>query len=149
MQITREKKIDSRVLHHLFIRTWKDFAPNSWNLAIFEGSPENGLYSWCPDCIVASSHIAKFESLQKSSKGAKAKLLKFHVGSRKEWNSKENVFRKEFPHLSDLPTSILFYGKIDVFRIIAPQATDLEMMISRIRIYEEQIDKGEWHVPTR
>jgi len=149
MQTTREKQLDSDALYQIFIKTWKGFAPNSWNLAIFEGSPENGLYSWCPDCVVASSHIAKFESLQKSSKGTKARLYKFRVGSRKEWKSKENPFRNEFPHLSDLPTAMLFYGKIDVLRIIALQEPDLEMMIARIRTFEEQIEKGEWRPPVR
>jgi hypothetical protein len=150
MQIPREKQqLDAVALHRIFFRTWKGFAPNSWNLAIFEGSPENGLYSWCPDCVVASSHIAKFESLQKSSKGKKARLYKFHVGSRNEWKSNENPFRKEFPHLSDLPTAILLRGGIDVLRMIAPREADLEMMVSRIGIYEEQIERGEWHVPKR
>ncbi len=149
MQITEEKQLDAVALHQIFTKAWKGFAPISWNLAIFEGSPENGLYSWCPDCVVASSHIAKFESLQKSSKSKKARLYKFHVGSRNEWKSKENPFRKEFPHLPDLPTAILFYGSIDVVRIIAPREPDLEMMISRIRTFEEQIEKGEWHPPMR
>jgi hypothetical protein len=145
----QEKQLDADALHQIFNRAWKDFAPNSWNLAIFEGSPENGLYSWCPDCVVASTHIAKFESLQKSRKGRKARLCKFHVGSRSEWKSEKNPFRKEFPHLTDLPTAILLYGRIDVLRIIAPREPDLEMMISRIPTFEEQIEKGEWHPPIR
>jgi hypothetical protein len=51
--------------------------------------------------------------------------------------------------LSDLPTAILFFGRIDVIRIIAPQEEDLKAMIARISIYEKQIRNGDWHPPAK
>jgi hypothetical protein len=139
-----QSKLGSKDLYQIFIKTWKEFRPKAWSLAIFEGSPENGLYSWCPDCVVASSYITRFESSLKKKQNNTVRFLKFHVGSRKEWKSK-NPFRAGFPHLSDLPTAILFFERRDVFRIIAPQEQDLRGMIRRIRVYEEQIKNDDWH----
>jgi Eukaryotic protein of unknown function (DUF953) len=145
-----QDKLNSDDLYQVFIKTWKKLARKIWSLAIFEGSPENGEYSWCPDCVVARSHISNFESKQKRGMSA-ARFLKFHVGNRKEWESRKQVnpFRGKFPYLSDLPTAILFYGRTDVLRVIAPQESDLDAMISRIRLYEKQIKNGDWHPPTK
>jgi hypothetical protein len=118
------------------------FPNHSWTIAIFEGSPIKGLYSWCPDCIVASTHIRLFEKHQD-----RIRLVKFQVGTRKEWEDKTylNPFKTKFPYLSDVPTAILFMRTLDVYRIVAPQESDLEVMCDRTKIYEKQIRLGEWH----
>jgi len=152
MQLNEEKmqKLTVKDLYRIFQNALDSFEPGSWHLAVFEGSPEGGLYSWCPDCIVASAHLQRFE---KFNENGKAKLLKFKVGSREEWEShasgQKNPFKQNFPILTDIPTAILFLGKLDVFRIIAPQDKDLEYMLQRIKIYRNQIKSEEWHVPLR
>ena len=133
-------------LHNQFKEIVSNFKPSSWHLAIFEGSPIEGLYSWCPDCVVASTHVANFEKYQE-----KVQLLKFKVGSKREWESKTklNPFKAKFPFLSDIPTAILFMGRLDVFRVIAPQETDLRIMCERIDAYNRQIETAQWHPPIR
>jgi hypothetical protein len=141
-----EKKLTAKDLFMQFRKSLTSFEERSWNLAIFEGSPAEGLYSWCPDCIVASAHIQHFEKYQNQ-----IKLLKFKVGTRKEWEAKIrlNPFRANFPFLSDVPTAILFRGKLDTCRIIAPRGADLEFMSERVKVFEEQIRSGDWHPPLR
>jgi hypothetical protein len=143
------EKLSALDLYREFQNSLSSFSPDSWHLAIFEGSPEGGLYSWCPDCVVASTHIREFEKI---SEGSKVKLVKFKVGSKEEWESKtsgNNPFKADFPHISDVPTAILFLGRLDVCRIIAPQESDLAYMCKRIDRYSEQISSGQWHVPIR
>ncbi len=148
----QEREIDKPTaedLYREFQKSLSSFDPNSWHLTIFEGSPEGKLYSWCPDCVVASTHIRHFEEYSKESK---VKLLKFKVGSKDEWESKvsvKNPFKQSFPYLSDIPTAILFLGKLDVSRMIAPQESDLIYMCKRIDLYKGQIEAGQWHVPLR
>ena len=122
----------------------KSFPNQPWTISIFEGSPANGLYSWCPDCVVASAHIQRFEKHKN-----RIKLVKFKVGTRKEWENKKdlNPFKARKPYLSDVPTAILFMRTVDVCRIVAPRESDLEMMCERTKIYEKQIRLGDWHPP--
>jgi hypothetical protein len=131
-------------LYQQFLDVWRGFRSKSWTLVLFEGSPEKGLYSWCPDCNVALIHLRNFRE-----KNRNAKLLNFKVGSRKEWESDENPFRKDFPNLEDLPTLVLFFGRMDMMRIVAPREADFEFVASRARIYEEQIKSGDWNPPRR
>jgi hypothetical protein len=148
----QEKEIEKLTADDLFQQfqdSLSSFAPNTWYLAIFEGSPAEGLYSWCPDCVVASTHISHFEEEFKRSN---VKLLKFKVGSKEEWESKsaqKNPFKQNFPYLSDVPTVILFLSRLDVCRVIAPQESDLNYLCKRIDAYVEQIESGQWHVPLR
>ena len=141
-----EEKLTADDLYKQFRKSLTSFEEEGWNLAIFEGSPAEGLYSWCPDCIVASAHFKHFEEYQDQ-----IRLLKFKVGTRKEWESKTrlNPFRTNFPYLSDVPTAILFRGKLDTCRIIAPREADLEFMSARVKAYEEQIHSGDWHPPLK
>ncbi len=144
-----KKKLTAQDLYREFQNSLSSYAPKTWHLAVFEGSPEGGLYSWCPDCVVASTHIRRFEEYSKESR---VKLLKFKVGSKEEWESKtadKNPFKQGFPFLSDVPTAVLFLGRLDVCRMIAPQESDLIYMCKRIELYEEQIESGQWHVPLR
>jgi hypothetical protein len=139
------RKISALQLYKQFEDTTETgFSGRAWTIAIFEGSPSEGLYSWCPDCIVASAHIERFEKYQSDMN-----LLKFKVGTRKEWESKQvlNPFKTKYPYLSDVPTAILFLNKLDVFRVVAPREKDLTLMCERTKIYEEQISSNEWHPP--
>jgi len=152
MQFSEEvnRKMTQDDLYEQFQSTLgSSFKAGSWHLAIFEGSPIEGLYSWCPDCIVALPHIKKFEEY--NNKENRVKLVKFKVGLREEWESTErkSPFKQNFPHLQDLPTAVLFYGKLDVFRIIAPREQDLEYALKRTKVYEEQIASKDWSVPKR
>lgn len=141
-----DKKLAAVDLYNQFRKTLASFQEESWRLAVFEGSPAEGLYSWCPDCIVASTHIRHFEQFQN-----KIQLLKFKVGTRKEWESQTRLspFRRNFPFLSDVPTAILFRGKLDTCRIIAPRETDLEFLCKRAEIFQEQIQSGDWRPPLK
>jgi hypothetical protein len=143
------RKLTSQGLYSQFVDFHKNFKPGTWTIAMFEGSPANGLYSWCPDCIVASTHVRRFEERKLGSQDIK--LQNFRVGSRIEWESKSklNPFRIRFPFLSDVPTAILFFGKLDVIRIIAPQEIDLVQMMKRTRVYENQIKSQHWRPPLR
>jgi hypothetical protein len=146
LSMTEEKKLSAGDLYKEFRKSLTSFKERNWNLAIFEGSPAEGLYSWCPDCIVASAHIRRFEEYQDQ-----IQLLKFKVGTRKEWESRSklNPFRINFPFVSDVPTAILFMGKLDVCRIIAPREEDLEFMCARAKIFQEQITAGDWNPPLK
>jgi hypothetical protein len=141
------KKLSAEDLYDQFQDSLKTFHSDSWRILVFEGSPAGGLYSWCPDCVVMSTYLKKFESSNPNSK--KVKILKFKVGSRREWESKGklNPFKTRFPYLSDVPTAILFFGKLDVMRTIAPRDSDFQYMLERARIYEQQVKSGDWHPP--
>lgn len=144
------RKLTSLELYSQFCDSLQNFKPGSWTLALFEGSPAEGLYSWCPDCVVMSTHVRNLERDQeKNDKAPSAKLLKFKVGSRREWESKRklNPFKAGFPHLSDVPTAILFFGRLDVFRVIAPSEADLRYMLERTKVYEDQVRSQDWHPP--
>ncbi len=118
----------------------------SWVLGVFEGSPRSAAYSWCSDCVAARDDVRSFFTDYKGG----VKLVQFRVGSREEWegkNHRANPFRARFPFLSDLPTAILFYGRLDVARVIAPRKDDLQHLCRRASIYEKQIENGSWHPP--
>jgi hypothetical protein len=142
------RKLTAKDLYRQFQDSLLSFRPGSWTLGVFEGSPTDGLYSWCPDCVVASTHLRTFKE---SVLSPNAKLLNFKVGSRKEWESKQslNPFKKNFPFLSDVPTVVLFFGRLDVMRIIAPRVSDLRFMLRRARTYEDQVRSKYWHPPVK
>jgi uncharacterized protein DUF953 len=133
-------------LYRKFESVIKGQRRGSWVLGVFEGSPRSGAYSWCSDCVAASNAVASFFAEYKGE----VKLIQFKVGTREEWEGKEhraNPFRANSPFLSDLPTAVLFYGRLDVARVIAPRKDDLLHLCRRASIYEKQIENGSWHPP--
>jgi uncharacterized protein DUF953 len=117
-----------------------------WVLAIFEGSPQGPKYSWCSDCIAASGQVRDFLDGYRGM----VKVVQFKVGSKLEWEGAGgdlNPFKAKFPHLSDLPTAILFYGRQDVARTIAPKKDDLLYLSHRADELESQIKDGSWLPP--
>ncbi len=133
-------------LYDLFLEKVASFRDNSWHLVIFEGSPTDSLYSWCPDCVFALPHVKKF----KAAYGGSVEFLQFKVGSREEWeNTKTNPFKISFPYLTDLPTAILFRGQIDTMRVIAVEQNDLLYLCERSAEYEKQIQVGAWSPPKK
>jgi hypothetical protein len=143
------QKLNASILHTMFLDEYDKFEPKSWRVIIFEGSPENGLYSWCPDCIVARQYISDFEKRNRKNHHNAIKIQKFHVGSRSEWESRRqiNPFKKESPYLVDLPSVILYYGNIEVIRLIAPCPEDFQWITKRIKFYDKQIRDDVWHPP--
>jgi hypothetical protein len=78
------------------------------------------------------------------------KVIQFKVGSKKEWEGGVDVpspFKANFPHLVDLPTAILFHGRLDVARTIAPRKDDLLYLSRRADVLETQIKDGSWNPP--
>lgn len=125
------------------IRQMKD---DKWVLAVFEGSPTGGAYSWCSDCVAASADLRSFISEYRGF----VKVIQFKVGSKKEWGGGSDVpspFKARFPHLVDLPTAILFHGKLDVARTLAPRKDDLLYLTKRADALETQIKDGSWNPP--
>jgi Eukaryotic protein of unknown function (DUF953) len=125
------------------VRQMKD--GKSWVLAIFEGSPAEGVYSWCSDCVAASGDLRSFLSGYRGQ----VKVIQFKVGSKKEWEGGPDLspFKAKFPHLVDLPTAILFHGRLDVARTIAPRKDDLLYLSRRADVLETQIKDGSWNPP--
>ena len=118
----------------------------SWALAVFEGSPEGGEYSWCNDCVAAKGDLRQFLSEYKGH----VKVVQFKVGTKEEWEGRDgepSPFKGGFPHLVDLPSAVLFHGRMDVARMIAPRREDLEFLARRAEIYEKQVKSGSWHPP--
>ncbi len=118
----------------------------NWVLAVFEGSPMGEAYSWCSDCVAASEDIRAFMSEYRGF----VKVIQFKVGSKKEWegaSAGSSLFKVKFPHLIDLPTAILFHGKLDVARTIAPRKDDLLYLSRRADALEAQIKDGSWNPP--
>ncbi|MGI0079169.1 MAG: thioredoxin domain-containing protein [Nitrososphaerales archaeon] len=132
-------------LYRVFKEKLSKFEEREWNLVLFEGSPTDNSYSWCPDCVFALDHIRKF----KASYGGPVSFLQFKVGSRGEWESGRNPFKRDFPFLSDLPTAVLLRGKIDAARVIAPEQGDLLYLCERTVAYERQIKMGAWNPPKK
>jgi len=125
------------------IRHIKD---ENWVVAVFEGSPTGREYSWCSDCVAASEDIRGFMSEYHGM----VKVIQFKVGSEKEWkgiSDSRSPFKVKFPHLVDLPTAILFRGKLDVARTIAPRKDDLLYLSKRAEALEAQIRDGSWNPP--
>ncbi len=135
-------------LYEQFERTLQKSRIGDWLLAVFEGSPSDGAYSWCDDCVAASGDLRTFAA----SYVGPVKLLQFKVGTKEEWeggNRSPNAFKSKFPFLSDIPTAILFNGHIDVARFIAPRKQDLEYLCGRAVRYEEQAKSNVWHPTAR
>lgn len=133
-------------LYAKFLEALANNKPGDWILAVFEGSPAKGVYSWCSDCVAASRDLSSFLAEHTGD----VKVSQFKVGTKDEWE--ENVigpspFRVKFPFLSDLPTAILFYGKLDVARFIAPRKEDLLYLSDRATTYENQQADGSWDPP--
>jgi Eukaryotic protein of unknown function (DUF953) len=133
-------------LYAKFLKALANNRPGEWVLAVFEGSPSEGVYSWCSDCVAASRDLSSF--LREYT--GDVKVSQFKVGTKDEWE--DNVvspspFRVKFPFLSDLPTAILFNGKLDVARFIAPRKEDLQYLSNRATIYENQEASGSWNPP--
>jgi Eukaryotic protein of unknown function (DUF953) len=126
------------------VRQMKD--GKSWVLAIFEGSQAEGTYSWCSDCVAASGDLKSFLSEYRGQ----VKVIQFKVGSKNEWKGSPDLpspFKAKFPHLVDLPTAILFHGRLDVARTIAPRKDDLLYLSRRADALETQIKDGSWNPP--
>ena len=133
-------------LYQKFESAIADQGPGSWRLAVFEGSPEGGAYSWCSDCVAASKDLRAFVADYQG----RVKVVQFKVGAREEWEGRGHhvsPFKAGFPHLSDLPTAILFYGGLEVARILAPRKDDYLYLTRRVEIYDEQIRNGSWVPP--
>ena len=126
-----------------FLDQLSRFKENEWHLILFEGSPTENTYSWCPDCVFAQEDVKKF----KSTYGGPVNFLQFKVGSREEWTSPENPFKLKFPNLTDLPSAVLFRGQVDTMRAIAVKQKDLLYMCERSLEYENQIRAGAWSPP--
>lgn len=130
-------------IYNSFLDQLSGFKENEWHLILFEGSPTENAYSWCSDCVFAQEGVKKF----KSTYGGPVNFLQFKVGSREEWTSPENPFKSKFPHLTDLPSAILFRGQVDTMRAIAVEQRDLLYMCERSLEYENQIRVGAWSPP--
>jgi hypothetical protein len=138
--------ITQRHLYDLFLDKLSSFRDDQWHVVLFEGSPTNNAYSWCPDCVFALDDVKNF----KASYGGPVEFLQFKVGSREEWdNEKANPFKTGFPNLTDLPTAMLFRGQIDAMRVIAVTQNDLLYLCERSLVYETQIQSGAWSPPKR
>lgn len=119
---------------------------NAWTLAVFEGSPEGSEYSWCNDCVAARGDLRSFLADYRGP----VKVVQFKVGTKKEWEGRDggtSPFKANFPHLVDLPSAVLFHGRLDVARMIAPRKADLEFLARRADSYEDQVKDGSWHPP--
>ncbi len=118
----------------------------AWTLAVFEGSPQNGAYSWCSDCIAVKEDLRSFLAGYKGG----VKVAQFKVGLKEEWDEESlglNPFKVKHPFLSDLPTAILFYGGLDVARVSIPRLADLQFLSQRAEGYAEQIKSKSWSPP--
>jgi hypothetical protein len=120
----------------------------AWTLAVFEGSPQNGAYSWCSDCIAVKEDLRSFIAGYKGG----VKVAQFKVGLKEEWEGENpwvNPFKTKIPFLSDLPTAVLFYGGLDVARVSIPRLSDLKFLSERAEAYAEQIKNKSWSPPRR
>ncbi len=118
----------------------------AWTLAVFEGSPQNGEYSWCPDCVAVREDLMSFIAGYKGG----VKVHQFKVGLKEEWEEGSqggNPFKTKRPFLSDLPTAVLFYGGLDVARVSIPRMQDLQFLCQRAEAYVEQINDKAWSPP--
>ena len=133
-------------LYNFFLDKLVLFGEDAWHLVLFEGSPADGAYSWCTDCVYALPEVKKF----KASYGGPVEFLQFKVGSKEEWeNAKTNPFKTSFPFLTDLPTAMLFRGRIDTMRVIAVEQRDLLYLSERSLEFEKQIQSGAWSPPKK
>src|SRR5438094_10293906 len=74
-------------------------------LAVFEGSPSEGMYSWCSDCVAASRDLSSF--LEEYT--GEVQVSQFKGGTKNEWEDNvvgQSPFRVKFTVLSDCPTAI-------------------------------------------
>ena len=129
-------------LYDSFLDQLSKFRDDEWHVVLFEGSPTENLYSWCPDCVFALDGVKKF----KSTYGGPVHFIQFKVGSKEEWLL-DSPFKIRFPYLTDLPTAVLFRGQIDTMRVIAVEQRDLLYLCERSQEYEQQIKSGAWSPP--
>src|SRR2546422_11382847 len=47
-------------LYAKFLQALANSKSSDWILAVFEGSPSEGMYSWCSDCVAASRDLSSF-----------------------------------------------------------------------------------------
>jgi hypothetical protein len=149
-KVARKVLVDESSLEPLYAKFDRTLGLNGspWILGIFEGSPEGDKYSWCSDCIAASGSVRSFLAEYRGI----VKVVQFKVGPRNGWegsDGKHNPFKAKFPHLSDLPTAVLFYGKQDVARTIAPRMDDLVYLSKRADVLQAQIKDGSWVPPSQ
>ena len=140
------ERVTTQDLYLKFEDATKNRGGEEWALAVFEGSPSGSTYSWCSDCVAASGDLRSFLADYKG----RVRTAKFKVGTQEEWEGRDgpsNPFRVRFPFLSDLPTAVLFYGRIDVARIVAPRKNDLLYLSDRAVIFDEQKRDGSWKPP--
>lgn len=133
-------------LYAKFERSVKETPDARWVLAVFEGSPAGSEYSWCNDCVAAKGDLRSFLSEYRG----RVKVVQFKVGTKDEWEGRSDgpsPFKANFPHLADLPSAVLFHGRLDVARVIAPRKDDLDYLSKRAEAYERQIKEGSWHPP--
>ena len=133
-------------LYAKFENNIRQLRDGNWVLAVFEGSPTAEGYSWCSDCVAASEGLRTFMSEYHGL----VKVVSFKVGSKNEWKGASggsSPFKAKFPHLVDLPTAILFHGRLDVARTIAPRKDDLRYLSGRAEALEAQIKDGSWNPP--
>ncbi len=145
-QLMMAESITQEKLYSKFEEAVRQMKDGNWVLAVFEGSPTVGAYSWCSDCVAASEDLKSFLSEYRGP----VKVIQFKVGTKKEWEGGMDVpspFKAKFPHLVDLPTAILFHGKLDVARTIAPRSDDLKYLSRRADVLETQIKDGSWNPP--
>jgi hypothetical protein len=141
-----EKPITADELYSKFEDAIQGNGDDSWLLVVFEGSPEGGAYSWCSDCVAASGDLANFLSEYRGP----VKVVQFKVGTEEEWEGANRIrspFKAGFPYLSDLPTAVLFHGRQDVARTIAPRRVDLLYLSKRAEVLQGQILDGSWKPP--
>jgi hypothetical protein len=140
------KTFSSDELYAKFLKALSTNEPEAWMLAVFEGSPAGDAYSWCSDCVAARGDLRSF--LEEYT--GDVKVFQFKVGTKAEWEGKapdRSPFKAKFPFLSDLPTAVLFKGKLDVARLIAPRKEDLLYLSRRATTYESQIASDSWNPP--
>ena len=141
--------IDSVTTQDLYLKfedATKKRGREEWALALFEGSSSGMTYSWCSDCVAASGDLRSFLADYKG----RVRTVQFKVGTQEEWEGPDgpsNPFKVRFPFLSDLPTAMLFHGRIDVARIVAPRKNDLLYLSERADIFDEQKKDGSWKPP--
>ena len=141
-----EELITQERLYAKFEEAVRQMRDRDWLLAMFEGSPTEEGYSWCSDCVAASEDLRSFMADHRGF----VKVVQFKVGSKKEWkggSDGSSPFKIKFPHLVDLPTAILFHGKLDVARTIAPRKDDLLYLSRRAESLEAQIKDRSWIPP--
>jgi hypothetical protein len=137
--------ITAQDLYLKFEEATRKWGGEQWVLAVFEGSPSATASSWCSDCVAAGDDLRSFLAGYKG----RVRTVQFKVGTEQEWNGRDgsNPFKVRFPFLSDLPTAVLFYGRLDVARVVALTKNDLSYLSDRADVFEQQKQDGSWKPP--